>query len=141
MKEVTFFLAFLFILVLLPASSSGQTETKMEIARILLCEGIENREPVNESVDFSPDVSTIFCFTEIQNIGNPTTITHRWYHGDKLMANVPLIVEGDRFRTWSSKSIAPQTVGEWKVEIANEAEEILGEITFRVSAVEAPAEE
>jgi len=139
--QVVFSLIVMCILALLPASSIGQAESKMGIARIVLCEGIEDREPVNESVDFPLDAGTIFCFTEIQDIGSPKTIMHRWYQGDKLMANVSLTVEGNRFRTWSSKKIAPQAVGEWRVEVANEAEEILGEITFRVSAVEASVEE
>ncbi len=121
----------------LPVPLLSQPQDKIEISRMVLCEGINGREPVNPSEDFSPDINRIYCFTEIRNIGAPTTVTHRWFYNDKLVAEVPLNVEGSRFRTWSSKRIPPQDGGIWKVEVVGESGQALGEIDFRVSAVDA----
>ncbi len=108
----------------------------MEVARMILCEGIEEREPANASEDFSLDINQVYCFTEVINAGDPKTVTHLWYFEDKLMAEIPLDVSGNRYRTWSSKKITPNASGEWRVETVDMAGEKLGEIAFRVSAVE-----
>lgn len=122
--------------MLVPSTLISQAESTIEVARMVLCEGVENREPMNASTDFSPDVSQVYCFTEIKNAPGPTTITHRWFHGEDLMAEVPLMVHGERYRTWSSKQIVPQATGEWRVVVVDESGSSLGEITFRVSAME-----
>ncbi len=123
-------------MVSLPSPSPAQDDGKMEVARMVLCEGIEAREPSNASDDFSPDINQVYCFTEVVNAGEPTTITHMWYFGDKLMAEIPLDVMGNRFRTWSSKRITPHASGTWRVEAVDEAGEKLGEIAFKVSPIE-----
>jgi hypothetical protein len=124
------------VVALIPAGLRAESERGIEVARMVLCGGIEGREPYNPSEDFTPDVNRVYCFTEIRNAGSPRTITHRWYFEGRLMAEVPLDVEGERFRTWSSKQVTPGTAGEWRVEVVDEAGEPLGDITFRVTALE-----
>lgn len=124
------------LVVLLPGTLRAEAEGSMEVSRMVLCGGIQDREPYSPSEDFTPDVNRVYCFTEILHADAPRTITHRWYYGDQLMAEVPLVVNGERFRTWSSKQVVPSAAGQWRVEVVDEAGETLGDITFRVSPVE-----
>ncbi len=130
------FMSLCLIYILVPSSLMSQAEPTLSVARLVVCEGIENREPTFSSMEFSPNVNQIYCFTEVLNAGDPTTITHRWYHGENMLAEVPLNVQGVRYRTWSSKQILPQATGEWRVEVVDEAGSSLGEVSFRVSEVE-----
>jgi hypothetical protein len=125
-----------FILLSLSPTLTAQTESSLKVTRMVLCDGVENREPTNASVDFTPDVNRVYCYTEIKDAGDPCTISHRWYYGEQLMAEIPLNVQGARYRTWSSKQIVPKATGEWKVEVVDDSGTQLGEIAFRVSAVE-----
>jgi len=143
MNRLRFPLVSLCLIILLsPTALISQAESTLEVARMVLCEGVVDREPSNASEDFSPDINRVYCFTEIRNADGPTTVTHRWYHGENLMAEVPLSVQGERYRTWSSKQIVPQATGEWRVEVVDESGTSLQEIAFRVSSVEeeAPSE-
>lgn len=124
------------IVTMLPGTLRAESEGAIEVARMVLCSGIQDREPYNPSEDFTPDVNRVYCFTEIFHADAPRTITHRWYYGDQLMAEVPLEVAGERYRTWSSKQVVPSAAGEWHVEVVDDAGEALGDITFRVSPVE-----
>jgi hypothetical protein len=124
------------LLGLSPGFLRGQTEDALEIARMILCSGIEEREPMNPSDVFSLDIDQVYCFTEVRNAGSPKTITHRWYYGDQLMAEIPLDVQGHRYRTWSSKKILASATGEWRVEVVDEAGQVLGDIVFRISPLE-----
>jgi hypothetical protein len=129
------FISLCLMYFLVPSSLISQAEPTLSVARLVVCEGIENREPTFSSMEFSPNVNQIYCFTEVLNAGDPTTITHRWYHGENLLAEVPLNVQGVRYRTWSTKQIVPQATGEWRVEVVDEAGSSLGEVSFRVSEV------
>jgi hypothetical protein len=122
--------------LLIPLSLSGQDATTIEVSRMILCSGIENKEPSSDTENFDTDVGKIYCFTEIMNAVSPTTVTHRWFKDGKLMADVPLRVHGDRYRTWSSKQIITNAPGEWMVEVVDEAGNKLSEKVFRISALD-----
>ena len=124
------------VTIVSPLEFFAQSESVQVIARMLICGGIESHEPVNASENFPADIGTVYCFTEIRDAGDPTTITHRWYHGDSLVAEVSLNVQGDRFRTWSSKQIASQAAGEWKIEVVDASGTTLKETAFRVGSPE-----
>ena len=51
----------------------------------------------------------------------------------QLVGSVALRVKSGRFRTYSSKKIVPEQIGEWKVEIVNgQTDAVLEMVTFKV---------
>lgn len=97
-------------------ASTGNAEA--EVARAQFTSKVEDREPVDEVSDFEAQQEPLYFFTEVKN-GAGQTITHRWTHDGEVMAEVPLEVGSDSWRTWSSKEFVPGWDGEWTVEVVD----------------------
>lgn len=114
--------------ILQPVEPSG-----VEVIRAAVCLGIDRREPQEIAEKFSKDVGKLCCFSHIKSGGKRLNIVHKWYHKYKLISSIALRVKGDNWRTYSYKTIAPDMVGEWKVEIVNsENDEVLQLLKFLV---------
>jgi len=108
-------------------------EVSLKVARICICKGIQDREPraPQKSFVFKKPFS-LFCFTEIKDAGKECTIKHVWYHEQKEIQEIPLHVEGKRWRTWSRKLITEKMKGNWRVDILDEKNKLLSSISFTV---------
>lgn len=106
--------------------------TELNVVRDAVSEGIIDREPVDAGEAFSPNLGRIYYFTEVESSDPSAEITHVWYYGDREMARVTLPVEGARWRTWSSKGILPEWVGQWKVEAVSMEGTVLASESFSV---------
>lgn len=94
--------------------------------------GISNHNPVGVADSFPRDVGRIYLWSRIIN-GADTTIKHIWYHQGSRMAAVELNIGSNRFRTYSSKTIFPSSVGDWRVDIVDEAGNLLESLSFVVT--------
>jgi hypothetical protein len=57
--------------------------------------------------------------------GDSTTVVHNWYRGEEKMAAVELVIMGARWRTWSSKRMAPGWQGRWRVDVTTADGEVI----------------
>lgn len=105
----------------------------MQLAEVAICRKVEDREPVAAGSSFGNGVQNLYCFTDIRNAGDAQQIYHRWYINDELVCEVPMRVEGPRWRCWSEKTIAAGWQGDCHVEIVNEAGERIGETRFALT--------
>ncbi|GMM86850.1 DUF2914 domain-containing protein [Pseudoalteromonas sp. MTN2-4] len=104
------------------------------ISRAVLTTGISEREPVDvlkDSIEQTEFQEKLFFFTEVRKLKGQT-ISHLWFHQDQLMAEIPLTISADRYRTYSSKNIMPSQTGQWRVEAVTEQGELLAQKTFRI---------
>jgi hypothetical protein len=88
------------------------------VARAVLTGAIVDREPA-APVDtlVAPDDSLYF-FTELVGMEGQT-VTHRWKHGEEVMAEVPITVGAPRWRAFSKKRLIPAWAGVWTVEVVD----------------------
>jgi hypothetical protein len=110
------FLAGLVIACAPVALAQDAEEAESPVARAVVCTDVVEREPVGEAASFDAEVGRLFCFTEIRGMEG-TTITHAWIHEGKTRARVDLPVRSNRWRTWSTKTIAPGWTGQWQVKV------------------------
>ena len=101
------------------------------VIRAVVCTEVVEREPVGEASAFEAGVELLFCFTEITGLEG-TTITHAWIHDGKTRARVELLVRSPRWRTWSSKKLAPGWTGSWQVKILDAEGIVLSTVSFEV---------
>lgn len=104
----------------------------LSVAEIAICDTVVNKAPVDTSKVFQQPVERLYCFTRVEGCPDPTFVTHIWYWGDKKMAEVKLPVKSRRWRTWSSKRIAKEWTGEWRVEILSSEEKLLKAVRFEI---------
>ena len=109
--------------------AQGQ-EGALQIEDAVVCQQIVDRNPVGSGDVFAKESERIYCFSRVVGAAQDTQITHNWYHQGSLKASVKLDVRSPNWRTWSSKAMMPELVGEWMVEILSEDGQALESIIF-----------
>ncbi len=126
--------AFLFLAVVFVGSAYAE----MTVDEAVACTSVADRKPEGAASSFPAEVGRVFVFTKIKGGAEGSSVTHKWLHGDKTVAEVKLDVKGSPYRVWSSKGIAAAQAGAWKVEVADDAGKVLKTVEFTVGG-EAPA--
>lgn len=103
------------------------------VARDMVTTEIIDREPLEDGAAFYPAMGPVYYFTEVKGADTPTHITHIWYYEGQQMAQIPLSVDGPRWRTWSSKQILQDWTGSWRVEAVDADGHVLSSQTFEVN--------
>lgn len=102
------------------------------VARMVIAEGVEDREPVGVAETFSSSTEKVYCFIEATNVEKDTQATFVWYHGGKEIHTFDLpLKKGPRWRTFACKNLRGQK-GDWKVEIKDSAGNSVKSISFKV---------
>lgn len=99
------------------------------VTRALFTRDIENREPVDTVSTLTNNLTSIVYFTEIHDMAGQT-VTHRWEYNGKIILEVPIKVGTSRWRAYSTKTLNPSWVGEWKVSVVDAAGGTLSVNTF-----------
>jgi hypothetical protein len=112
------------------ATSDAAAPSTPKIAKldsIVFATGIEERAPVGASKVFEPTTRKVFCWTKISINRAPVTVKHVWYNGTEKVFEMPLRLKYASGRLWSYKTVTP---GDWKVDVVNEAGEVIGSAGF-----------
>ena len=128
----------LLMLLLVPVLWTGSaqcepTDTKMVLARAVMCESIESYQPVNPGVVFSVTNGEIFCFTEFDPVYEETRIFHRWYKQDKLIFTMRLVLSPPKWSSFSRVQTREADKAPWRVEIQDEAGNLIKTLRFSMT--------
>jgi Protein of unknown function (DUF2914) len=121
------------------ANTPAAPATDIRVEEVAVCRKIEERAPVAPKDSFASNVENLYCFTDVRDAGTPQRIFHRWYVGDTLVSEIPMEVQGTRWRCWSEKTIAPGWTGPCHVEIVTEAGDVIGQTSFSLVASATPS--
>jgi hypothetical protein len=104
------------------------------LEEVSICQQVVDRKPVDVGNSFKAGVGKLFCFTKIVlSKPPPTEITHVWYFGHIEKARITLMINSYHWRTYSSKKILPNEVGDWHVDVLGPEGEILSTMEFRTT--------
>ena len=123
------------LLLTLALSAACQTEAGSASAlnaETQICTSVADRAPVGAGTTFPAEIGQLYCWTKITGGAGDQTITHVSSYGGKVMAEVPLTVKGESWRTWSAKRILPSWTGEWEVSVRDAAGNTLATASFTV---------
>ena len=82
----------------------------------------------------SASVKALYCFTRLQSdTGKHTNIRHVWYRDETKVGEYLLPVRGERWRTFSKKTIQKGWVGDWRVEALDSGGHLLKVVKFRMN--------
>jgi hypothetical protein len=110
----------------------SQENPTVTVEDIQICAFVEDRQPVGSDTSFTNEVGQLYCFTKLSSDQDSTIISHVWYYNEKEMANVNLKMKAKAWRTWSSKKIATDWLGEWRVNVLSSTGEVLASKKFIV---------
>ena len=105
-----------------------------------LCGGVEDRMPVGPAETFPANIENVYLWCKVTGALDSTSIFVNWYYQEKEMASVELPVKSPSWRTWSSKTILPEWVGDWTVRMLNKDGNGIKEIKFTITAAAPKAE-
>jgi hypothetical protein len=114
-------------------TSFAQEMSPLVAAEATICRDVVDRQPLGAGTTFEASVGKLFCFTKITGAQGSTEISHIWYFGDTLKANVTLPVRSSSWRTYSSKRIMPHEIGDWHVDVLGPEGKILKTLEFKVT--------
>ena len=106
--------------------------SSLTVERASLATSIIDREPQGAANTFPRDIEKIYFFTHLQGALDSTVIYHRWYYKNNLMAEVELPIKSNSWRTYSSKRIIYEWIGNWFVEAVDAEGNILKTLTFEI---------
>jgi len=106
------------------------------IKDIKICKGIYKRTPVGADVIFTNNVDSLYCYTRIQNTGAKKEVKHVWYYEDQIMTQVRYNVKKSNiYRSWTKKTISPNQVGWWRVDVHDPDGTIIGSKKFEIKNI------
>ena len=88
------------------------------VTRAAFTSEVKNLEPVDSVSTLTNDHTRISYFTEIHGMAGKT-VRHRWEYQDKLFLEIPFKVGSSHWRIYSSKTLNPASLGEWKASVVD----------------------
>lgn len=105
-----------------PPDSTKAAETAepadQHVKRAVFATSIAEREPVGEVTALNTSSDRVYFFTEIMGMAGKS-ITHRWIYNGENKGEVQFQIGGDRWRVYSSKTLAPEWTGTWTVDVVD----------------------
>jgi len=122
---LSIFLIGVFSLICLAQEATQPAALSIKVDEMAVCTSVEDRQPVGTDTSFVKTIGQLYCFVKISGESDSTSIFQTWIYNDKEMAKVELSVKGKSWRTWSSKRIVEDWVGNWKVEVSDATGNVL----------------
>ena len=104
-----------------------------EVKRAVFCSGVAEREPIDEVTTLAAPADKVFFFTELIGMAEKT-VTHKWSLDGQAMGDVAISVGADRWRCYSTKTLAAGMAGTWTVEVVDDAGNKLATQSFTYTA-------
>ena len=115
------------------AVQKKQVAGALTVKDIKICKKIYKRTPVGSDVIFTNNVDSLYCYTRIQNTGSKKEVKHVWYYENQIMTQVRYNVKKSNiYRSWTKKTILPNQIGKWRVDIHDNNGTIIGSKDFQI---------
>lgn len=115
-KPISLFLFFIGLGLIFINGLSAEP-SNATLVQAVMCEAIENFQPLNPAVVFSISQGEVFCFSNFDPVIKKTHIFHRWYKKDKLIFTMRLTLSPPKWSSFSRVQLREADKGPWRVEI------------------------
>jgi Protein of unknown function (DUF2914) len=108
-----------------------------QVVRALFTTDVKNHEPVDTVSSLGNDKIRVSYFTEIIGMAGQT-VKHRWEYKGKVLLEMPFKVGSSHWRIYSTKTLDPSWLGEWKASVVDANGGSLSVNTFTYMKAAAP---
>lgn len=112
---------------------SQENPPKVILEEAVMCAGIENFRPVAPAVVFSASLGEVFCYSNFDPVTETSYIYHKWFKRDKLIFTMRLTLSPPKWASFSRIQIREADKGPWRVEIQDEASNVMKTLRFSMS--------
>jgi hypothetical protein len=107
--------------------------TSLTLVRALMCEGMKEFEPQNETIVFSAALGQAVCFTAFDPVPEKTEVYHNWFRRDQHDAKFKLALKPTKWASFSQIRLRNSDTGPWRVEITDANGKIFQTLRFSVT--------
>lgn len=114
------------------AIAEPQSDLPAGFSRIVFTARMERLEPggAQQSPVLQSQVQRLYLFTELRGYAGQQ-LRHRWYYQQQLQTEAVLTIEDSPWRTYSEKWLLPEQRGSWRVQILDQAQNVLYQHDFQ----------
>jgi len=105
----------------------------LTLVKAVMCEGIKDLEPKNETIIFSAELKSATCFTAFDPVPEKTVVYHNWFKRDQPDNNLKLTLKPPKWSCFSKIRIRNSDAGPWRVEITDSDGKIFQTLRFSVT--------
>ena len=106
---------------------------RLTLKKAVMCEGLKELEPVNETIIFSVALGSVICFTAFDPVPEKTVAHHNWFKRDQIEKTINLTLKPPKWSSFSKIHIRNMDVGPWRMEITDSEGEIFRTLRFSVT--------
>jgi len=103
------------------------------LVKAVMCESIQNYEPVFPAVVFSIELGRVSCYTEFDPVPKQTYIHHKWYRNDILITVKRLTINPPSWASFTSVQLRDADKGPWRVVITDEQDIPMQTLRFSIT--------
>lgn len=108
---------------------------RSHVIKAQLTSAIQQQEPI-DSIDHvwlaQGASQTIYFFLHLRGLKDQE-ISINWFHQDKKVAKIPLVIKNDDWHAHSNKMLNKAQLGQWRVEVQDQSGNLIAERAFTVS--------
>ncbi len=116
-----------------PSPSNGSDLKNLTLVKAVMCEGIQEFEPINEAIVFSISLGQVYCYSFFDPVPEKMDIYHTWYFQDRLTANIKLTLKPTSWKSYSTIQLREADKGPWRVEISDSKGRRLKVLRFSIT--------
>lgn len=118
-----------------PASAApdDQFSQKPVLSKAIMCEKVENLNPIRPAIVFSVSAGQVYCFSSFDPVNQPGLIYHRWFHRNELSTQTRLRLYPPKWATYSVIQLRETDKGPWRVEISDQSGHVFEVIRFSIT--------
>ncbi|MBM4118419.1 DUF2914 domain-containing protein, partial [bacterium] len=108
-----------------PPPTLPHTAGKLRVLDAGFGRGVENRRLVDRGQVFAPG-DKVYFWMEVDGATPGQVLRHVWIYQGRELQEIALTIRGERWPTWSYKTLFPQQRGAWLLELRNAEDDLLG---------------
>lgn len=121
-----------------PVKAQGATENiensdTIVIDQAVMCEGVKDGLPVNQTLVFDVSKGTAYCWSNFDPVISDGVIFHEWYRKGELISRKKLAVHKPKWATYSSLRLREADIGPWQLKIVDDGGNILKTLRFSIT--------
>ncbi|MFO7600441.1 MAG: DUF2914 domain-containing protein [Candidatus Desulfacyla sp.] len=141
-KCLGFLIAAILLMLFLGARAHGdgtagnlppEKPASLTLVRAIMCEGMREFEPENETIIFSATLGQAACFTAFDPVPEKAEIYHNWFRRDQPDAKFKLTLKPPKWASFSKIRLRNSDTGPWRVEITDANGKIFQTLRFSVT--------
>ena len=107
----------------------GSMTPRRAPSRAAFTSAVVEREPADSILSLGNNETNIYFYTDLRDLEGHSVV-HRWEYNGRPMGEVRFDVKGPRWRVWSSKSLNPDWLGQWRVTVVDDTGAVLVQRDF-----------